>query len=85
MLKNSPFTWFDELTTGFDKHVLSQVEGLRANGACVENIDDFPFMLSLSKREKSFFSNLLVHPDPKFLITAKALPQGFAEGPLDIL
>ncbi len=59
MLKNSPFTWFDKLTTGFDKHVLSEAEGLRANGACVENIGDFPFMLSLSKHEKSFFSNLL--------------------------
>ncbi len=44
MLKNSPFTWFDKLTTGFDKHVLSEVEGLRANGAGVENIADFSFM-----------------------------------------
>jgi len=47
LLKNSPFTWFDELTTGFDKHVLSQVDWLRANGAGVENIGDFPFMLRL--------------------------------------
>ncbi len=46
MLKNSPFTWFDKLTTGFDKHVLSEAEGLRANGAGVENVDEFPFMLS---------------------------------------
>ncbi len=46
MLKNSSFTWFDKLTTGFDKHVLSEAEGLRANGAGVENVDEFPFMLS---------------------------------------
>jgi hypothetical protein len=32
LLKNPVFTWFDELTTGFDKPVLSAVEGLRANG-----------------------------------------------------
>ncbi len=44
MLKNSLFTWFDKLTTGFDKHVLSEAEGLRANGAGVENIADFSFM-----------------------------------------
>jgi hypothetical protein len=48
LLKNPPFTWFDELTTGFDKPVLSEVEGLRANGGGIENLDDFPFMLSLS-------------------------------------
>ncbi len=47
MLKYSPFTWFDKLTTGFDKHVLSQVKGLRANGAGVENIGDYPIMLRL--------------------------------------
>ena len=29
LLKNPPFTWFDELTTGFDKPVPSKVEGLR--------------------------------------------------------
>ena len=46
MLKNSPFTWFDKLTTGFDKHVLSEAEGLRANGVGVENVDETPFMLS---------------------------------------
>jgi len=32
---------------------------LRANGAGVENIGDFPFMLSPSKHEKSFFRTLL--------------------------
>lgn len=54
MLKNSLFTWFDELTTGFDKHVLSQVEGLRANGGGTDNIADFPLRLSLSKHENPF-------------------------------
>jgi hypothetical protein len=43
--KNSAFTWFDELTTGFDKPVLSVVEGLRANGTSLEIIVHFPFML----------------------------------------
>ena len=47
LLKNSPFTWFDKLTTGFDKLVLSpsfvrinSAEGLKANGGCIENILD---------------------------------------------
>ncbi len=41
LLKIPPFTWFDKLTTGFDKLVLSEVEGLKANGECIENIDGF--------------------------------------------
>ncbi len=32
---------------------------LRANGNYIENIDDFPFMLSPSKHEKSFFSRII--------------------------
>ena len=32
----TPFIWFDKLTTGFDKPVLSEVEGLRANGSVCE-------------------------------------------------
>jgi len=58
VLKNPPFTWFDGLTTGFDKPVLSIVEGLRASGAGMEIMDHFPFMLSLSKHETLFLSTL---------------------------
>ena len=32
---------------------------LRANGRRVENVKDFPFVLSLSKHESQFFSTLL--------------------------
>jgi hypothetical protein len=55
LLKNSPFTWFDELTTGFDKPVLSEVEGLRANGGGIENI------LACAARKQGLFS---VHAEP---------------------
>jgi hypothetical protein len=57
--KNSAFTWFDKLTTGFDKPVLSEAEGLRANGMGIEIAGDFPFVLSLSKHKNGFFSSLL--------------------------
>jgi hypothetical protein len=48
--KNTVFTWFDKLTTGFDK--------LRANGAGIERTGEFPFVLSQSKHERDFFSSL---------------------------
>ncbi|MBI3796022.1 MAG: hypothetical protein HY268_03510 [Deltaproteobacteria bacterium] len=44
MLKNPAFTPFDKL---------------RANGMGLEVVEDFPFVLSLSKHENSLFSNLL--------------------------
>jgi hypothetical protein len=46
------------LRSPFDKPVLSEVEGLRANGASIEILDHFPFMLSLSKHETLFLSTL---------------------------
>jgi hypothetical protein len=56
------------LCSPFDKPVLSQVEGLRANGPGVEDVGDFPFVLSPSKHVYVFFSSLLEatheeHPD----------------------
>src|SRR5262249_5966333 len=36
---------------------------LRANGSCIETIDDFPFVLSLSKHVDAFCSGLLKSPD----------------------
>jgi len=47
------------LTTGFDKPVLSEVEGLRANGTGVGIIEDLPFVLSLSKHGHHFFGSPL--------------------------
>jgi hypothetical protein len=38
--------------------VRSPFDTLRANGAGVENIDNFPFMLRLSKHENHFFRTL---------------------------
>ena len=58
LLKNLPFTWFGKLTTGFDKPVLSEVEELKANGGCIENIENFPFVLSLVEARKLFFNSL---------------------------
>jgi len=46
VLKNAPFTPFDKLRTGFD--------GLRVNGGRLENIENLPFVLSLSKHEHNF-------------------------------
>jgi hypothetical protein len=51
MQKNTAFTPFDKLRTGFDK--------LRANGIGIESIGNFLFVLSLSKHEKGFFNSLL--------------------------
>ncbi len=58
-------------------------ETLRANGTGVENIGDFPFMLSPSKHGKSLFRRLInLHPphrlseiteSPKWLIKATSL------------
>jgi len=45
--------------TGCGKTLRSPFDGLRANGQVVDNINDFPFMLRLSKHEKHFFRNLL--------------------------
>ena len=50
LLENPPFTWFDKLTTGFDGPVLREVEGLKANGGYLENIEMIPFVLSVSIR-----------------------------------
>ncbi len=36
----APFTWFEKLTTGLDTPVLSEVEGLRANGSRLIRADD---------------------------------------------
>jgi len=65
LLKNFPFTWFGKLTTGFDKPVLSpsfvrinSVEEFKANGGCIENIENFPFVLSLVEARKLFFNSL---------------------------
>jgi hypothetical protein len=52
--KNTAFTWFDKLTAGFDKPVLSPVEGLRANGTGMQIVGNSPFVLSLSKHENEF-------------------------------
>jgi len=38
----APFTWFEELTTSFDKPVLSEVEGLRASGPRLIRADELP-------------------------------------------
>jgi len=43
----------------FDKPALSAAEGLRANGASIENIDIFPFVVSWSNHERDFFNTLL--------------------------
>ncbi len=59
LLKNPPFTWFDEHTTSFDGPVLSEVEGLKANGRCFENIENFTFVLSLVEALKLFFNSLI--------------------------
>jgi hypothetical protein len=44
---------------GCGKTLRSPFDELRANGGPVEIIDDFPFMLRLSKHENHFFRNLL--------------------------
>ena len=36
---------------------------LRVNGMGIENIDLFPFVLSLSKHERGFAGQALVRPD----------------------
>jgi len=41
---------------GFDKPVLSEAQGLKAIGGCIENIENFPFMLSLIAARKPFFN-----------------------------
>ena len=41
------------------KNYRSPFESLRANGAELEIVEHFPFVLSLSKHSESFFSNLL--------------------------
>ena len=48
----TPFIWFDKLTTGFDKPVLSKVEGLGTNGSGVKNVDETTCMVSLSNHAK---------------------------------
>jgi len=40
------------------KHVLSVVEGLRANGEGLDNVNYFPFMLSLVEAFLGFFSRI---------------------------
>ncbi len=44
---------------GYWKTLRSPFDGLRANGGKIENIEDLPFVLSLSKHEHDFFSGLL--------------------------
>jgi len=45
--------------TGCGKTPRSPFDKLRANGTCLEIIEDFPLVLSLSKHENHFFSTLL--------------------------
>jgi len=47
---------------GCGKTLPSPFDELRANGAALEIIRDFPFMLRLSKHEKHFFRSLLGAP-----------------------
>jgi len=45
---------------GCCKTLRSPFDKLRANGACIKIVEEFPFVLSPSKHENSFFSSLLV-------------------------
>ena len=51
---------------GCGKTLPSPFDELRANGAALEIIRDFPFMLRLSKHEKHFFRTLLVLVSQRF-------------------
>jgi len=65
-LKNSPFTWFDKLTTGFDGPVLSEDEGLKVKEDGFKTFlparrasrEYFTFMLSLVEARKLFFNSV---------------------------
>jgi len=70
--------------TGYAKTPHLPFDKLRANGAGVENIGDFPFMLSPSKHEKSFFRTLLKEVQSNCR-SAGFWPQSGEEPPLDLL
>jgi hypothetical protein len=53
------------LRTGFDR--------LRANGGGLENIENCPFVLSLSKHEHHFFSTLLNRPSQHWHPSVEAI------------
>ena len=55
---------------GCGKTLRSPFDELRANGGALEIIDDFPFMLRLSKHENHFFRSLLNENNQKLLLRA---------------